>query len=107
VTSQETAADDQQPTPLDLQHEYSVVREHISRKDVDGGLPAIASITALRSCMADLKYAVQMDSEDWFQMVREKIDEELIKGGFAGLPTVQKQTSVVSHFVEGAIWEVD
>jgi hypothetical protein len=38
--------------------------------------------------MADLKYAVQMDSEDWFQMVREKIDEELIKGGFAGLPTV-------------------
>jgi len=37
--------------------------------------------------MADLNYAAQIDSEDWFQMVREKIDEELFKRGFAGLPT--------------------
>jgi hypothetical protein len=71
-------ADLQQPVPLDLQREYNLVREHISRKDIASGLPAIASIAALRGCMADLKDAAKMNSEAWFLMEREKIDEELV-----------------------------
>lgn len=77
-----------QPVSLDLQREYNLVREHISRKDIASGLPAIASIAALRSCMTDLKDAAKMNSEAWFLMEREKIDEELVQAGFAGLPTV-------------------
>ena len=38
--------------------------------------------------MADLKDAVKMSSEAWFLLEREKIDEELVRGGFAGLPTL-------------------
>lgn len=70
---QKPSADLQQPGPLDLQREYSIVREHVSRKDIASGLPAIASIAALRSCMADLKDAVKMNSEAWFSIVREKL----------------------------------
>lgn len=40
-----------------------MVREHVSRKDVASGLPAIASIAALRSGMADLKDAAKVNSE--------------------------------------------
>jgi hypothetical protein len=86
--AQHPLADLQQPVPLDLQREYNLVREHISRKDIASGLPAIASIAALRSCMVDLRDAAKMKSEAWFLMEREKIDEELIQGGFAGLPMV-------------------
>jgi hypothetical protein len=78
----------QQPILLDLQHEYGIIREHVSRKDVDSGLPAIASVAALRDRMADLKNAAKMESEAWFSMVREIIEEELDRAGFAGLPTV-------------------
>jgi hypothetical protein len=86
--AQQPLAEPRQPVPLDLQREYNLVREHISRKDIASGLPAIASIAALRSCMADLKDAVKMSSEAWFLLEREKIDEELVRGGFAGLPTL-------------------
>jgi len=78
----------QQPVLLDLQHEYGVVREHVSCKDTNSGLPAIASIAALGSCMFDLNNAAKMDSESWFLMVREKIQEELDRAGLTGLPTV-------------------
>jgi hypothetical protein len=78
----------QRPVLLDLQREYSIVRERVIRKDIASGLPAIASVAALRSCMADLKDAAKMNSEAWFLMEREKIDEELIQGGFVGLPTI-------------------
>jgi hypothetical protein len=79
----------QQPAPLDLQHEYRMVRNHVlSQKDISSGLPAIASIAALRSCMTDLKNAATMYSAAWFEMVRETINEELVGGGFVGLPSV-------------------
>lgn len=86
--AQQPSADLQQPVPLDLQCEYSLVREHVSRKDIASSLPAIASIPTLRSCMAALKDAAKMNSEAWFLMEREKIDEELVRGGFARLPMV-------------------
>lgn len=77
----------QKPALLDLQHEYGIIREHVNRKDVDIGLPALASIAALRDCMADLKDAAKMYSEAWFLMVRENIKEGLVRAGFAGLAT--------------------
>lgn len=86
LQSQQPIAGFQQSVLLDLQREYSVVREHVSRKDTASGIPAIASIAALRSCMSDLKDAAKIDSEAWFLIRREKIDEELIRRGFAGLP---------------------
>lgn len=78
----------QQPVLLNLQHEYSVVREHVSRKNINSGLPAIASIAVLRDCMADLKHAAKIWSEAWLLMVTEMIEEERDRGGFGGLPTV-------------------
>jgi len=38
--------------------------------------------------MTDLKNAATMDSAAWFEMVRETIDKELVRGGFVGLPSV-------------------
>jgi len=86
--SKQPAESLQQPVFLDLQQKYGVVHEHVSRKDINSGLPAIASIAALRDCMADLKNAAKMDSEAWVLMVREKIEEELIRAGFVELPMV-------------------
>lgn len=38
--------------------------------------------------MASLKDTEDMVGEDWFQMVREEIDEELVRADVAGLAAV-------------------
>ncbi|KAM0700210.1 hypothetical protein Q7P35_011930 [Cladosporium inversicolor] len=49
----------------------------------DGGV-----VAAIKAGVIDLKDTEDMVGEDWFQMVREEIDEELVRADVAGLAAV-------------------